>query len=165
MSAEKIKTREKEGLAPYRPSGWITPFVRMEEMLDEFFRRPGGRTMWPELPRIFEEAEQTPTVDIYEAGDDVIVKSDLPGIAKEDIEVNLTDDTITISGEKKREEKIEKKDYFRLERAYGSFKRSFALPAEIQTAKAVATFKDGVLEVKIPKSEAAKKKEHKIKIE
>ncbi len=165
MTAEKIKTGEKEGLAPYRPSGWIAPIVRMEEMFDEFFRKPMGRTMWPELPRMFAEAEPTPTVDIYEAGDDIIVKSDLPGIAKEDIEVNLTDDTITISGEKKKEEKIEKKDYFRLERAYGSFKRSFALPAEVQTTKAVATFKDGVLEVKIPKSETAKKKERKIKIE
>jgi len=165
MTAERIKIHEKEGLEPYRPSGWLAPFERMEEVFDEFFRRPFGRTMLPVLPRMLGEMEATPSVDIYEEGDTIIVKSELPGMTKEEIEVNLTDDTITLSGEKKKEEKIEKKDYFRMERSYGSFKRSFALPVEVQTNKAKASFTDGVLEVKVPKTEAAKKKEHKIKIE
>ena len=165
MTAEKIRITEKKGLTPYRPAGWIAPFERMEEMFDEFFRRPFSRTLWPDLPRMLEETEPSPSVDIFEEGDNIVVKSEFPGMSKDDIEVNLTDDTITLSGEKRKEEKIEKKDYFRMERSYGSFKRSFALPAEVQTDKAKASFKDGVLEVKIPKTEAAKKKEHKIKIE
>jgi HSP20 family protein len=93
------------------------------------------------------------------------MKSEMPGMSKEDVEVNLTDDTITISGTKKKEEKVEKKDYYHLERSFGSFKRSFALPSEVQSDKAKASFKDGVLEVTIPKSEEAKKKEKKLKIE
>jgi HSP20 family protein len=94
-----------------------------------------------------------------------VVKAELPGMKKEDIDVSLTEDTITISGEKKKEEKIEKKDYYSLERSYGSFKRSFSLPAEVQTEKASAKFKDGVLEIRIPKTEEAKKKEKKVLIE
>jgi len=94
-----------------------------------------------------------------------VVKAELPGMKKEDIDISLTEDTITLSGEKRKEEKVEKKDYYSLERSYGSFKRSFSLPAEIQTEKASAKFKDGVLEIRMPKTEAAKKKEKKVMIE
>jgi HSP20 family protein len=86
-------------------------------------------------------------------------------MTKKDIEVTLTDDYITLSGEKKKEEKVEKKDYHRFERSYGSFKRSFRLPAEIQADKVKAKFDNGVLEVRMPKTEEAKKKEKKILIE
>jgi len=165
MSAMKIRKTDKRELEPYRPVGWISPFERMEEMFDEFFRRPFGHSFWPALPRMVEAIEPGVSVDIYEEGENVIVKSDLPGMTKDDIEVNLTGDTITLSGERKKEEKIEKKNYFRMERSYGSFKRTFALPMEVQTDKATASFKNGVLEVRIPKTEAAKKQEHKIKIE
>ncbi|UCH81826.1 MAG: Hsp20/alpha crystallin family protein [Nitrospiraceae bacterium] len=165
MTAQKIIKHEKQGIEPYRPSGWFAPFERMEEMFDEFLRRPLGHSIWPSLPRMLEEMGPVPMVDIYEEGDHVIVKSDLPGLSKEDLDINLTEDTITLSGEKKKEEKVEKKDYYRLERSFGSFKRSFRLPTEVNTSKAKATFRDGVLEVKIPKTETAKRKEHKVKIE
>ncbi|MBI5049382.1 MAG: Hsp20/alpha crystallin family protein, partial [Nitrospirae bacterium] len=78
---------------------------------------------------------------------------------------NLTENAITISGEKKKEEKVEKKDYYHFERSYGSFSRTFTLPAEVQTDKAKASFKKGVLEVRIPKTEEAKKKVKKVAIE
>ena len=165
MTAEKIKKQEKEGLELYRPAGHLTPFERMEEMFDEFFRRPFGQAVWPAVPRIFERTEPVPMVDIYEEGDAVILSSELPGMTKDDIEITLTDDRVTLAGEKKKEEKTEKKDYYRLERTYGSFKRTIRLPAEVQTDKAKASFKDGVLKIRIPKTEAAKRKEHKIKIE
>jgi HSP20 family protein len=163
--AEKAKRSEGRDLELHRPLTWLSPFERMEEMFEDFFRRPFSRTLWPRLPRMFEEVEPTPSVDIYDDGDNIIVKSDLPGMSKDDIEVNLTDDTITLSGERKKEEKIDKNNYYRLERSYGSFRRSFTLPTEVQTDKAKASFKNGVLEIKIPKTEAVKKKEHKIKIE
>ena len=109
--------------------------------------------------------EAAPSIDIFTEKDNVVVKAELPGIKKEDINVSITDQTMRISGEKKREEKTEKKDYYWEERSYGSFVRSFQLPAEVQTDKASAKFKDGVLEIKIPKTEAAKKKEKKVTVE
>ena len=164
MSAEKAKKKEG-GLEPMRPSAWLTPFGRMDDFMEEFFRRPFGRPFWAGMPRMMEEVEPTPSVDIYEEGDTIVLKSELPGMTKADLDINLTDDTITISGEKKKEEKVERKNYYRLERSFGSFKRTFALPSDVQSDKAKASFKDGVLEVKIPKSEEAKKKEKKVKIE
>ncbi len=165
MAGEKAKKTNKGAVEHYRPFGWLSPFERMEEMMEDFFRRPLGRPFWSGMPRMMEEIEPTPSVDIFEEGDNIVLKSEMPGMTKEDIEINLTDDTITLSGEKKKEEKVEKKNYYRLERSFGSFKRSFALPSDVQSDKAKASFKNGVLEVKIPKSEEAKKKEKKIKIE
>ncbi len=159
------KKKEEKALEPYRPSRWLSPFERMEGMFEDFFHRPFGRPFWPSLPRLFEGMEPSPSVDIFEEGDDVVVKTELPGMEKDNIDINLTDNTVTISGEKKKEEKVEKKNYYHLERSYGSFSRSFSLPAEVQTDKAKATFKSGVLEVRIPKTEEAKKKTQKVQIE
>ncbi len=161
---EKTEKKKKE-LEIYRPSDWLTPFRRMEETFEDFFRRPVGRPFWPSLPRWLEGMEPSPFVDIFEEGDDVVVKTELPGMEKNDIDIKLSDNTVTISGEKKKEEKVEKKNYYRLERSYGSFSRTFSLPVEVQTDKAKATFKNGLLEVRIPKTEEAKKKEAKVKIE
>lgn len=166
--AKKEKTEKKaeeKGLEPVTPSRWLSPFERMEELFEDFFRRPFGRPWFPSFPRIFEEMKPSPSVDIFEEGDDVVVKSELPGMTKDDIEVNITENSITISGEKKSEEKVERKNYYRLERSYGSFCRSFELPTEIQPDKATASFKNGVLEVRLPKSEEAKKKARKITIQ
>jgi HSP20 family protein len=164
---KKSETRpeEEKALEPYRPSEWLAPFRRMEELFEDFFRRPFGRPWWPSLPRWFEGIEPSPSVDIFEEEGDIVVKTELPGMTKDDIEVNITENRITLSGEKKKEEKIEKKDYYRLERSYGSFHRTFDLPAEVQTDKAKASFKNGVLEVRIPKTEEAKEKVKKITIE
>jgi HSP20 family protein len=83
---------------------------------------------------------------------------------KEDIDIELTEDVITLSGEKKKEEKVEKKNYYSIERSYGSFTRSFRLPADVKTDKADAQFKDGILEIKIPKTEEAKKRKIKVSV-
>lgn len=144
----------------------ISPFTEMEKRFEEFFRRPFslfGPSWFPEMR--LEREEISPIVDIFEEGNDVVVKAELPGMKKEDIDVNITGDVITISGEKKKEEKIEKKNYYKVERSYGSFTRTFRIPTEVQTDKAKANFKDGVLELRVPKTEEAKKKEKKIPIE
>jgi HSP20 family protein len=107
--------------------------------------------------------EIMPLVDIFDEKGDVVIKAELPGINKEGIDVTLTDETITISGEKKKEEEVKKKDYCRWECSYGSFCRTFSLPSEVQTDKVKTRMKDGVLEVRIPKTEEAKKKEAKVK--
>lgn len=159
--------KETKELVKAEPTRALSPFEEMERMFEEFFRRPFSLIGPSWLPRfgLLEREEISLTVDIFEEGGDVVVKAELPGMKKEDIDVNITDDTITISGEKKKEEKVEKKNYYRLERSHGSFIRSFRMPTEVQTDKAKANFKDGVLEVRIPKTEEAKKKEKKIPIE
>ncbi len=161
------KKKESKELVKTEPSRFLSPIEEMERWFEDVFRRPFsllGPSWWPRL-RLPEIEEVTPSVDIYEDADNVVVKAELPGMKKEDIDVTLTEDTITISGEKKKEEKVQRKDYFRLERSYGSFSRSFRLPKEVQADKAKAKFKDGVLEIKIPKTAEAKKKEKKVTIE
>jgi HSP20 family protein len=154
--AEKKEPRE---LAVSEPRHFLTPFEDMERWFEESFRRPFFGPSW--MPRIRMPdimGEVSPMVDIFEDGGDVVVKAEIPGIKKEDIEVHLTQDTITISGQKTGEEKIDKKDFYRFERSFGSFTRKLRLPAEIQADKAKASFKDGVLEVRIPKSAVANTK-------
>jgi len=160
----KEKTTETKEVIRTEPSRILAPFHDMERWFDDFFRRPFGTSWWPRL-RTPELEEFSPTIDIFTEKDDVIVKAELPGMKREDIDVSITDHTMRISGEKKREEKIEKKDYYWEESSYGSFVRSFQLPAEVQTDKASARFNDGVLEIKIPKTEEAKKKEKKVAVE
>lgn len=143
----------------------LSPFDEMERYFNEVFRRPFSFISPSWSKQIFPEMEDvTPSIDVFEDGDDIVVKTELPGMKKEDIEVNLTEDSITVSGEKKREEKVERKDYYRLERSHGSFHRSCRLPAEVKTAGARAEFKDGVLEVRAPKAEQARTKKKKIAI-
>ena len=84
---------------------------------------------------------------------------------KEDIQVSVSDTTLTITGEKKQEEHVEKKEYVHFERSYGSFARVFHLPAEVQTGKVKAVFRDGVLEVRMPKTEDAERKTRKVLVE
>ena len=159
--------KESKELVKVEPAKPLSPFEEMERRFEEFFRRPFsllGPSWLPRL-RMPEMEELSPTVDIFEEGSDVVVKAELPGMKKEDIEVKLTEGTITISGEKKKEEKVEKKNYYRMERSYGSFTRAFSLPSEVQTDKAKAQFKEGILQIRIPKTEEAKQKEKKVIIE
>jgi HSP20 family protein len=143
----------------------LSPFEEIERWFEEAWRRPLS-VFSSLMPRIKTETEiVAPAVDIYEEGDDLVLKADLPGLNKEDIEVKLTDDYITISGEKKKEEKVEEKNFYRYERSYGSFSRTLRLPVEVHTDKAKAKFENGVLEVRIPKTEEAKTKEKKLQIE
>jgi HSP20 family protein len=102
---------------------------------------------------------------LYEEKGEIVAKAELPGLTKEDIEVKITENVLTIKGEKKKEEEVKEKDYYRSERSYGSFMRSVELPREVQADKIKATFKNGILEVRLPVSEEAKKKEIKVKVD
>jgi HSP20 family protein len=137
----------------------------MERMFDDFF----GRRLRPLWPGRWWPARETglsmAPVDLYEEKDEIIVKTELPGMSKEDIQVNITDHLLTIKGEKKKEEEIKEEDYYRSERSYGSFSRSVDLPGEIQIEKVQASFKNGVLEIRLPKTEEAKRREIKVKVE
>jgi HSP20 family protein len=98
-----------------------------------------------------------PSVDMFEEGGDLVIKAELAGIRREDIKVELSGNMLTISGEKRGEEKVERKDYYRVEQAYGSFSRSLELPEGVNHEQIKATYKDGLLEVRIPKTVEARK--------
>lgn len=110
------------------------------------------------------QAMWAPTMDIYEDKEAIKVYVDLPGMKKEDISINVEDNVLTVKGERKFEEENKKKNYYRIERSYGTFRRSFALPNNVDTGKIAANMKDGILTVEIPKKEEAKPKEIEIKV-
>ncbi len=106
-----------------------------------------------------------PAVDIIDEKDHIRVRADLPGMKKEEIEVSVNNDTLTIRGEKREEKEIKEKDYVRSERYYGAFRRSFTLPAGVDPQKVNAGYKDGVLEITLTKREDAKSKEIKVDVQ
>jgi len=138
----------------------------MEHFMDDMWRRPFpsllGRDRW--LP-IRPLSLRMPSIDVYEEKDSVVVKAELPGMTKEDIEVNLAGENLTIKGEKKEDKEVKEDNYYRRERSYGSFLRTVALPSEVKRDEIKASFKDGVLEVRMPKTEDAKKKSVSVKID
>jgi len=101
----------------------------------------------------------TPALDVYEEKDNFLVKAELPGMKKEDIEVSLHDGSLSISGERKTESKHEEADVYRTERFFGRFQRTITLPTAVAADKVKAAYKDGVLTVTLPKTEEAKPKQ------
>jgi HSP20 family protein len=140
----------------------VSSFGRLSTLQDELQRL--FESPWGELTR----AQQflrgwNPAVDLFEDKDNVFVKAELPGLKKEDIDVSLEDGVLTISGERKSEEKVEGQEARRSERFYGQFRRSITLSSEVKADHVTATYKDGVLTVALPKVEAAKPKQIEIK--
>jgi len=100
-----------------------------------------------------------PALDVYEDKDNVVLKAEMPGMRKEDIDISLHEGVVTISGERKEETKKEGSDVYRSERFFGRFQRSFALPTSVNAEKVAASYKDGILTVTLPKAEEAKPKQ------
>jgi HSP20 family protein len=165
--AEKTKEKEEtRSVTPWRPFMGLTGWERdMDRMLEDFFGRR-ARPWWPERWLRTDEMEvRPPIVDVFEEKNDIVVKAELPGMEKDNIEVNLADHTLTIKGEKKKEEEVKRENYYRAERSYGSFLRTLELPKDVHADKVKASFKNGILEVRMPKTEEAKAKEVKVNIE
>ena len=161
----KRKEKKARALVPRRASSELSrPEGDLDRMFEDFLERR-LRSFWPE--RWWPAAGMritTPAVDLYEEKDDIVVKAELPGMEKDNIEVNLSDKWLTIKGEKKQEQEVKKEGYYRSERSYGSFVRTLELPREVQTDKVKAAFKNGILEIHLPKTEEAKKKETTVKV-
>jgi len=96
-----------------------------------------------------QDERAVPAVDVYEEKDAIVVKAEVPGMTKDDLQVSMSGDVITIRGEKKRQEDVRDGEYYRHERSYGAFTRSVRLPTDVQTDKATATFKNGVLTIQL----------------
>jgi HSP20 family protein len=106
----------------------------------------------------------SPAVDIYETENELVLKADLPDVELKDIDVRVENQTLTISGERKFEQEQSGKGYHRIERSYGRFVRSFAVPQTFDTEQIAADFKNGVLSVTLPKKEAAKPRQIKVEV-
>jgi HSP20 family protein len=107
----------------------------------------------------------TPAVDVYETPETIVMKADLPGLTREHIEIQLRDKTLTLKGERRFAKEAEEENYLRIERAYGAFQRSFTLPATIRQEQIRAVFRDGVLELTLPKAEESKPKQIVIEVQ
>jgi HSP20 family protein len=142
----------------------------MQEEIDESFDRFFGRGMRrPMLPAETGKKEtylapREPLMDLVDEKDQYKVIMEVPGINKEDIDINVTEDTVTVKAETKTEQKKEEKGYYYQERSYGSFQRSFSLPGEVLPESASAEYKNGILEIKLKKKQDAKTKEHKVSV-
>ena len=137
------------------PRLWVRPMGlgrRMDRLFDEMF------SDWP-------EARSFGRTDIYEKGGSLIFETELPGARREDIKIKVEDHQLIISGETKREEKVEEENYFRMGRSVGTFQRTYPLPEEVaQPNKIQANFKDGILRVTVPLKNSIKEKEKPVEI-
>jgi HSP20 family protein len=139
------------------PSSWsaLSRLSNLRNEIDRLFEAP-----WGELGRTASAfGGWSPAVDLYEDNENVIVKVELAGMKKEDIEVTLHEGTLSIAGERKTEKKLEEAGVYRSERSFGRFQRAIALPTPVDGAKVKADYKDGVLSITLPKTETAKPKQ------
>jgi HSP20 family protein len=135
-----------------------------EDWFEDFWAKPFPRLWRPRFARLRSISLEAPALDVYEQKDDLIVKAEIPGLTKDEIDITLEGNTLMIKGEKKKEEEVKEEDYYRCERTYGAFSRSIDLPVAVQTDKVNASFKNGVLEIRLPKTEEAKKNVVKVKV-
>src|SRR5439155_21038373 len=136
---------------PFRVSDIQTEVNRL---FDNFFGRPtsmSGRT-W------------APAVDMYATKDDLVITLELPGVSEKDVSVSITGDLLTVKGERRFENQVKEQDLLQVERTYGKFERVVQLPMAVQADHVKATYRDGVLEIRLPKAEQLKPKEVKIEI-
>ena len=144
----------------FKPSGEMDFSNKLKKFFEDF--DSPFFSEWGLKP--FNSNAFTPRVDVTEDDSNLYVHAEIPGVDKKDIKINVVGDVLTISGEKKSEQKDENKNYYRIERTGGSFTRSFTLPAEVIIDKIDAEYKDGVLNITLPKTEEAKVVEKQIEV-
>jgi HSP20 family protein len=149
-------TSKRKELMEAVPRRELHLFDEMDRLFDALFHRGWLRPFresWPEWAGLGETFEMTaPRVDLIDREDELLVRAEVPGVEKKDLEVDLSGQMLTIRGERRREEKKEEGEYFRSEIARGSFSRTLRLPEEVDFEKARAEFADGMLEIHLPKT-------------
>ena len=154
------------GLTKWNPVDQWDPFKELEAMENRLGmllgRLPGNRERKQEAMAL---SQWAPLVDITEDTKEYVVKAELPEMKKEEVKVSVEDGVLSISGERSLEKEDKDRKYHRIERAYGSFSRSFTIPEGTDTAKVTAEFKDGVLKVHLPKNNKAAPKAVQVKVE
>ncbi len=164
MSEEK---RESKGLRRAERSHGLAPFEEMERLFEDFFPSRwmrgwhGGWPTWSALEAPFEG--HTPRVDVINRDEEIVVRAELPGVKKDDLDVSLAEDLLTIKAASKEESEEEEGGYHRREISRGEFTRSIRLPANVDAEKVRAKFADGILELNLPK--VAPSSRHSIKVD
>ena len=134
----------------------LSPFEEMDQLFNHFMRRGWMRPWrfeWPNMSETPLPGMKLPKIDVIDREAEVLVKAELPGVDKKDVDISVGEDSLTIRGETRHEEKEEKGDYYRSEITRGSFSRTVALPATVDAAGAKAAMDNGVLEITLPKVE------------
>ena len=161
------RKEKKEGLVPANYSGpsWMNPMAVMRDMdrLFEDFRSEWENAfMYPRISGA--DIVRQPLVDLADTGKEYVVTAELPGVSKEDLNIEVAENSVEISAETKEEKKEDKKGYIRRERRFASFYRSIPLPEDVMPDKANAEMKEGVLTVTLPKASAPDKKAKKLPV-
>jgi HSP20 family protein len=138
------------------------PFTRIEQMQREMDRAIRSLQREAHVPAGWSATLNAPSCDVKEADGHYLVAMDIPGMNKDDIKIELADNRLSVSGERKEEKEEKKKGTFRSERFYGSFERTFTLPEGVKSENIATEYKDGVLRIAIPKTEASKPKQIKV---
>ena len=163
-----VKTADKTGrdkdvtvkhtdadLAKKEESKLLRPFEEMDRMFENMLARGWMRPFSWDFPALDEIrvplGGKMPRVDVINRSKEVVIRAEIPGVEKRDLDVTMTDSAVTITGSTKTERKEEKEDYYRSEISKGSFSRTVELPDSVDAAKAKANFSDGVLEIRVPK--------------
>lgn len=160
-----MKTKRTQ-LAPMVPRREMNLLDEMDHLFDTLTHRGWMhpfREVWPEWGRLEQTLEMTPRVDVIDREAEILVRAEVPGVGKDDLEVDLAGDLLTIKGERKMEETKEEGAFFRSEIARGAFSRTIRLPAEVTLEEIKAEFKDGVLEILLPKTEKTEHRRIEIK--
>jgi HSP20 family protein len=155
-------SREEKGIARRWPGAWsespFRAFQRMADEMDRMFDDFGFGRRWRDQPSWSGSTASSawaPEVDVFQKNDQLVIKADLPGLSKDDVKVDITEDAVTIQGERRSEHEEEREGFYQSERTYGSFYRTIPLPTGAMADQAKATFRDGVLEVTMPSPPAA----------
>ncbi len=134
--------------------------MSLQDRMNRLFDESVGR--WRSSDEEMDKGIWSPAVDIYETEHDIVLKAELPEVNQKDIDIRLENNTLTLRGERKFEKETKEENYHRVERAYGTFSRSFTLPSTVDQERIKAEYKDGVLKVTMPKKEEVKPKQIKV---
>ena len=157
MPPERWRSGQSAG--PFRP---VRELEEMRRRFEDEFVRPVMHAVWERIPE--EVKGWSPSVDIFEKGDSLEVRVELPGMKQADVDVSVSEDTLTVKGERMPESGVKDADYFRNEIAYGSFFRSIALPSKVDTKNIEAVYEDGILRVTLQRAAGARPKKVNVQV-
>lgn len=163
-----VATKPRTEVAEPRPSQMFGPIEEVERLFDRLMPRGWMAPMawnWPLWGGINESLEsiRVPQLDVIDRDKDILIRVEVPGVEKKDLDVSLSDSTLNIKGKISREVKEQKKDYFRCEIAHGNFSRSLSLPSGVDPSKISANLKEGILEITLPKVESVQRRSVEVK--
>jgi HSP20 family protein len=164
--AKPTKKQEKAIQKADAPGRALSPFEEMDRMFAAMMPRAWRQPMrweWPSMAEMTQAFEgRMPKVDVIDRDNEVVVKAEVPGVRKDDLDISVTDNSVTLRGCTSHETREDKGDYYRREMSRGEFSRTVTLPADVDSAKARATYADGVLELTLPKVSKAKRRSIKV---